>query len=396
MNNPVIQAEEFEARLSAMRAAMEAENVDLFMAFSNLLDPSAVRYFTDFSAVNESSAVIFTQKSATLCSGQASYDYALIKNKLQSAKIKVFPEVGEVSGFEYDFDGQLDFAEYFKEIASKEKIKKIALAGKLTFPATIYNKLKAVFPAAEIIDFDGVLYDIRVIKSENEIACIKKACEIVTNTFTASVPQIEKGMTERHIQGIFEANMAKFGAESSVMAFAPMIATGNVNSHISMCRNSMRQVEEGEILNIAAGVCYEGYNGIICSPHVLGAVPQKIKDAVKCAYDALNLASSKMKPGVGAKEILDTYTAYLTKEGYIDYCPYGSLHSTGMLECEAPVFSVENNRMIRENMTICIDAYFKGMEWGSFRIEDVYHITKQGAKRITAYNDNALPKKFLN
>lgn len=396
MNNPVIQAEEFEARLSAMRAAMEAENVDLFMAFSNLLDPSAVRYFTDFSAVNESSAVIFTQKSATLCSGQASYDYALIKNKLQSAKIKVFPEVGEVSGFEYDFDGQLDFAEYFKEIASKEKIRKIALAGKLTFPATIYNKLKAVFPAAEIIDFDGVLYDIRVIKSENEIACIKKACEIVTNTFTASVPAIEKGMTERHIQGIFEANMAKFGAESSVMAFAPMIATGNVNSHISMCRNSMRQVDEGEILNIAAGVCYEGYNGIICSPHVLGKVPQKIKDAVKCAYDALNLASSKMKPGVGAKEILETYTAYLTKEGYIDYCPYGSLHSTGMLECEAPVFSVENNRMIRENMTICIDAYFKGMEWGSFRIEDVYHITNQGAKRITAYNDNALPKKFLN
>ena len=154
-------------------------------------------------------------------------------------------------------------------------------------------------------------------------------------------------------------------------------------------------MKEGEILNIAAGVCYEGYNGIICSPHVLGPVPAKIKDAVKCAYDALNLASSKMKPGAGAREILNTYTDYLTKKGYIAYCPYGSLHSTGMLECEAPVFSVENNRMIRENMTICIDAYFKGMEWGSFRIEDVYRITKNGAERITAYNDSALPVQFF-
>ncbi len=394
MVNPIIQPEEYDKRLSSIRAAMQAEGIDLFMAFSNLLDPSSVRYFTDFSAVNESSAVIFTQKRATLCSGQASYDYALMKNKLKCAQIKVFPEVGEVSGFEYDFDGQLDFAEYFREIASEEKIKKIALAGKLTFPSIIYNKLRAVFPAAEIVDFDEQLYNIRVIKSESEIACIKKACQIATDTFAASVPAIEKGMTERCIQGIFEANMAKFGAESAVMAFAPMIATGSVNSHISMCRNSLRQVEEGEILNIAAGVCYEGYNGIICSPHVLGKIPEKIRDAVKCAYDALNLASSKMKPGVGAKEILDTYTDYLTKKGYIDYCPYGSLHSTGMLECEAPVFSTENNRMIRENMTICIDAYFKGMEWGSFRIEDVYHVTGNGAVRITSFNDRELPKKF--
>ena len=51
--------------------------------------------------------------------------------------------------------------------------------------------------------------------------------------------------------------------------------------------------------------------------------------------------------------------------------------------------------MIRKNMTICIDAYFKGMEWGSFRIEDVYRITDKGAERITNYNDGALPGRFF-
>ena len=87
-------------------------------------------------------------------------------------------------------------------------------------------------------------------------------------------------------------------------------------------------------------------------------------------------------------------TEYLTKYGYIDYCPYGSLHSTGMLECEAPTFTVANKRVIEENMAICIDAYFKGMEWGSFRIEDCYLITKDGAKRMTTYNDKAIPEIF--
>ena len=65
-----------------------------------------------------------------------------------------------------------------------------------------------------------------------------------------------------------------------------------------------------------------------------------------------------------------------------------------MLECEAPVFSKKNGRIIEENMAICIDAYFKGMEWGSFRVEDVYVIEKNGAKRITTYNDKFLPKIF--
>lgn len=201
-------------------------------------------------------------------------------------------------------------------------------------------------------------------------------------------------MTERQIQGLFEKAMYDLGAESSVQAFEPMVATGVKNSYISMCRNTLRKIEESEILNLAAGVSYEGYNGIICSPLVLGEIPQKIKDAVMCAYDALNFASAKMKPGVPCTTVLEAYESYLTKYGYIQYCPYGSLHSTGMLECEAPVFSKKNGRIIEENMAICIDAYFKGMEWGSFRVEDCYLIEKDGAKRMTTYNDKALPKIF--
>ena len=45
-------------------------------------------------------------------------------------------------------------------------------------------------------------------------------------------------------------------------------------------------------------------------------------------------------------------------------------------------------------MAIFIDAYFTGMECGSFRIEDCYLITKDGAKRMTTYNDKAIPEIF--
>lgn len=392
-----IPSHEYAARIEALRVKMKEQDVDLVVGFSNLLEIAIVRYYCGFAPVNESSAIIIPKEGEiVVCSGQASYDYCLVKNQLEDSRIAILPEIGEVSGFEYDTEGQLDFEELFAQVKAEHPgVKKIGFIGRLIFPAIIMDKLRKVFAGAQIVDFDDIHYEQRIIKSPAEIECLKTNWAIISETFERVVPKIERGMTERQIEGIFEAEMMRLGAESYVQAFAPMVATGSVNSYISMCRNTMREVEEGEIINLAAGCCFEGYNGITCSPLVLGDIPEKIKDAVRCAYEALNVASSLMKPGVPCDVVLNAYTDYLTKRGYIDYCPYGSLHSTGMLECEAPIFSVENKRVIEENMAICIDAYFKGMEWGSFRIEDCYLITADGAKRMTTYNDKAIPEIFL-
>lgn len=396
MNYPKIDGAEYLARIAALREKMAEHNVDLVVGFSNLLEIGIVRYYCGFAPVNESSAIVIpADGEVTVCSGQASFDYCEVQNQLPGSRMAILPEIGEVSGFEYDTEGQLDFEELFSQVkAEHPNVKRIAFIGRLIFPSIIMGKLKKVFSNAEIVDFDDVHYEQRIIKSPAEIEVLKTNWEMVSKMFENVVPKIEVGMTERHIEGMFVAEMMSLGAESYVQSFAPMIATGEKNSYISMCRNTLRQIKESEIINMAAGVCYEGYNGIICSPLVLGEIPQKIKDAVMCAYEALNYASDKMKPGTPCDVVLNAYTDYLTKYGYIDYCPYGSLHSTGMLECEAPTFTVGNKRVIEENMAICIDAYFKGMEWGSFRVEDCYLITKDGAKRMTTYNDKAIPKIF--
>lgn len=396
MNYPKLESKEYTKRVEALRKIMAKDGVDLVVGFSNLLEIGIVRYYCGFAPVNESSAIVIpAEGTVTVCSGQASFDYCEVMNSLPDSRIAILPEIGEVSGFEYDTEGQLDFEELFQQVKAENKnIKKIGFIGRLIFPSIIMTKLKKVFHDAEIVDYDDVHYEQRIIKSDAEIEILKTNWEMVSSMFEAVVPKIEVGMTERHIEGMFEYEMMKLGAESYVQSFAPMVATGPKNSYISMCRNTLRQIGESEIINLAAGVSYEGYNGIICSPLVLGKIPQEIKDAVLCAYDALNYASDKMKAGTPCDVVLNAYTDYLTKYGYIDYCPYGSLHSTGMLECEAPTFTVGNKRVIEENMAICIDAYFKGMPWGSFRIEDCYLIGKDGAKRMTTYNDKAILKIF--
>ncbi len=391
-----IQKEEYQARVDALRAKMAEQNVDLVVGFSNLLEIAIVRYYCGFAPTNESSAIVIPAEGEVIvCSGQASYDDCQLKNELPNSRIAILPEIGEVSGFIYDTEGQLDFEALFRSVkAEHPNVKKVGFIGRLIFPAIIMNKLKKVFDDAEIIDFDDIHYEQRMIKSPAEVALLTKNWEMVSETFRNIIPQIKPGMTERHVEGLFVAEMMRLGAESTVQAFTPMIASGPINSFVSMRRNDERQIQESEMISIACGTCYGGYNGIICSPLVLGEIPQYMTDAVKCAYDALNYASAKMAPGVPCDVVMNAYTDYLTKYGYIEYCPYGSLHSTGMLECEAPVFSTENKRVLQENMAICIDAYFKGMEWGSFRMEDCYLITADGVKRMTTYNDRYIPELF--
>ena len=391
-----IEGIEYLARVNALRAKMAEMGVDFVVGYSNLLEIAIVRYYCGFAPTNENSAIIIPADGEVIvCSGQASFDDCQLKNALPNSRIAVLPEIGEVSGFEYDTEGQMEFEELFRQVkATRPNAKKIGFIGRLIFPAIIMDKLRKVFPDAQIVDMDDVHYEQRIRKSPAEIALLKDNWAMVSQMFTNVIPKIEVGMTERHIEGMFMAEMMSLGAESYVQAFSPMIASGQQNSFVSMRRNELRKVQASEMISIGAGVCYEGYNGIICTPLVLGEIPQYMKDAVHCAYDALNYASAKMLPGTPCDVVLNAYTEYLTKYGYIDYCPYGSLHSTGMLECEAPVFSVANKRVIEEGMAICIDAYFKGMEWGSFRMEDCYLITDKGAQRMTTYNDKAIPVLF--
>ena len=69
-------------------------------------------------------------------------------------------------------------------------MKKIAFIGRLIFPAIIMNKLKKVFPDAELVEFDDVHYEQIIRKSPAEIEILKKNWNIVSTMFENVVPKI--------------------------------------------------------------------------------------------------------------------------------------------------------------------------------------------------------------
>ncbi len=271
---PRIPDEEFGKRMAAVKEKMEASSIDLLVVFANLLDPSHVRYLSDVSPLNESAAVVIPlEGQPILCSGQACQAWSAYKSKIKD--IRILPEVGEVGGVEYEIGDQSNFSDLFEEIRGKYKVKRIGTVGTLIFPQIIHAQIGKTFSAAEIVDAEKLIYEIRVKKSENEIACMQKAASIIDGAFAKVVDDLEAGMTELDIQAEIEAEVLRRGGEDHALSWTPMIPSGPQRTGLCMNRNSMRRVKEGEIIDLQAGALYEGYNAALCTPPYFGqsAIP---------------------------------------------------------------------------------------------------------------------------
>jgi Xaa-Pro aminopeptidase len=381
---------EFRERANRVKKAMANQSIDLLFIYSNLLDPANVRYLTDFSPLNESSALLVpSEGDPILCCGQACQKWAAYRSRIRD--IRIVPEIGEVAGVEYEIGEQVNFTSILKEVGASQKVEKVGIVGSYILPYKIYNQIREVYRKAKLVDADNILIDMRMIKSENEIKMISKAADIMDRSFTEVIRILRAGMTELEIRGALEHAMLANGAEDHAVAWPPMIASGPEHTSLSMTWSSNRKVGEGEMLAIQAGCVYQGYNAALCCPHVFGSVPKKMQDAIYAANEALHAVLDKMEPGVTGEELNAVGRSILEKWGFSRYSPYGLVHSIGLLECEPPFLGPKSKIKLKPNMTLCIDVYLMGMDFGGFRFEDTVAVTKTGIERLTKYNEENFP-----
>ncbi|MDD5704781.1 MAG: Xaa-Pro peptidase family protein [Kiritimatiellae bacterium] len=391
---PGIPDTEFAQRLAALKRKMKAQSLDLLVVYSNMLDPGHVRYLSDVCGINESCAMVIPLKGApVVCSGQACQVWARHKSRVKD--VRIFPEVGEVAGTEYLVGSQFSFDAFFRELAKKLRIRKIGTVGTLIFPQIIYAQLQAAFPKATFVNAEPLMFELRFVKSRNEIACIRKAAGLLDEAFAGTLSKLKPGWTELEIEAEITASLLRGGAEGTAAAWAPMIPSGPKHSQLCMNRNTLRQVKKGEIICLQAGAMYEGYNAALCTPVVLGRIPAGIRDAVLCANEAVEAILSVLKAGVTSREANAAGKAVLARGGFEKYSPYAMVHNVGLLECESPWMAADKDYAIPAGATVCLDAFLFGLPWGSFRIEETLAITARGVDRLTRFNKTFIAERYI-
>ena len=110
--------------------------------------------------------------------------------------------------------------------------------------------------AIDIADASSKVGNQRLIKDEDEIEIMKKACQISAEAHVEAMKFVQPGMTEQEIEAFYLYEFSKRGGRFS--AYTPIVAGGENACVLHYVENS-KPLKDGELLLVDAGCEFELY-----------------------------------------------------------------------------------------------------------------------------------------
>ena len=351
---------EYKERVARAAKILQRENLDALIVNGNEADYANPRYFSGFWPLFERAGVaIAANGEAALMVGPESAVFGADRNKLDKIFVlKAYREGADPSYPELQAD---TFDDVFKAIGVTGKKIRIGIASFLDTSVTIYNAIREAFPEAELVDAGKVMVELRSIKSENELACLREGYRIADLATQQVMKEIKPGMTELQMVGVAQRVVYENGAEYEGL---PMYVFSEASTRHAISRSSYREFQKGDIVQLNLSAKIDGYSAAIGYPICLGKLEGERRDIVQFCREAHAWTEKQVKAGVWAADIAKNFYQYYVDNGYEKNFVYGPLHGTGMIEVEAPWCETSSDYYLKENMCYQVDTYISGDTFG--------------------------------
>lgn len=268
------------------------------------------------------------------------------------------------------------------EILSEQRIQSVYIEDE-TMTVSQLSALKRRFSG---INFDSsnrlsdYMKQMRIIKTDEEIACITKAQRIAEAAFTKLLSSMRVGQTEKQIAAALEFLMMDLGSDG--VSFETIAASG-VNSACPHAVPTDKPVQEGDFLTLDFGATYKGYHSDMTRTVVFGKPTDEMKNIYNAVWGANTDAIKAVRADISCKLVDNVARSTLDAWGYEQYFTHGLGHGVGLEIHESPNVSSRSGTTLREGMIITIEpgVYIPG-KYG-VRIEDMCVVTKDGCNIIT-------------
>lgn len=376
---------EFNERVKKLQALMVKEGYDIVMAYGNEAEPQFVRYLSDYWPSFETAGVLVpVEGDPLLLIGPESYTYASDRSRIP--EIRLLKAFRESSDPEYPGKPLDTFNSVIDEVTKGRGVKKFGVAGLSLVTIGVYNALAESLKSygdVPVTKADDLVLSLRMIKTENELACMREAADITRRTFDYVLSQIKPGMTETQVAGLALGKMHELGAERE--SYPLWVLTGE-GSNQAISRPRHKVIEKGDMTFLQIGARVAGYASSIGRPVVFGKATDDQKALIEAGYTGQNAVLNFIKAGLCAGDVARHYEKVLADIGYGDWLLYGPCHGNGLMEGEAPWIESNSEWILKENMTFCLDVFLGSAKTKTgLRMEDVIRITESGVENLTHY-----------
>lgn len=245
-----------------------------------------------------------------------------------------------------------------------------------------YKELIRKYKINNLVETEHIIEKQRMIKDEEEISNLQKACEITDNCFNYLLTYIRPGMTEKQIADEIEEYYKR---RTDGLAFDTIVASGE-NTSKPHAVPTDRKILENDIITIDMGCRVNGYCSDMTRTIFVGSVPDYIKPVYDLVLKNQVQTIEQMKDGVSTRLLNKIVENDFKLNGYDLIHSLG--HGVGLDIHEAPYVSYRSDAQLKENMVVTDEPgiYIPG-KFG-VRIEDTVQITKFGCISLTKSEKN--------
>jgi len=257
----------------------------------------------------------------------------------------------------------------------------------LRMPISDFLKLKEVV-GTNLVDGSNAIWDMRMIKTNEELKKIKFVCSIASDAYNALPSTLSIGNTERDAVHKLKIDILKRGADS--VPFMPGISGQGGVSQI-VCGPTDRILDDGDILFIDTGSTFDGYFCDFDRNYAFGRVASDVEKVYQILWQATEIGIKTAIPGATTNDIFNAMNKVIQDGGTIGNNVGRLGHGLGLQLTEPPSHRLGEKTVIKENMVLTIEP---AMEYAPGKMivhEENIIIQQDGAELITKRAPKEIP-----
>lgn len=240
-----------------------------------------------------------------------------------------------------------------------------------------HERLRHALPGAELVGVDGLLAELRVLKTPAEIDAIRRIGAAAQRIAAESCAAVGAGATERELGNAIAERFAEAGGDELTML---VVGSGERSAHPN-APPTERALRAGDVVRLDVIGTSGGYHCDVARTAVVGEPSDEHTRVYGLLAEVHARALEAVRPGVESADVYRIYREAMERAKLPPYHFVG--HGLGITLHEEPFVHARTSVPLEPGMVLCIEPLT--MIEGSFgvQIEDEVVVTAGGCEPIT-------------
>lgn len=246
-----------------------------------------------------------------------------------------------------------------------------------------FRRLEQLCAKVELADAAALLWEMRMVKSAEEIDAIRQACAITGRAYEQVFGEIQVGMREDEIEARMLAALILLGGSDPWV----LITSGSGNYGMVSKGGTPRRVEPGDMVWMDAGCTVAGYYADFSRAGVIGGPTAEQRAAQQQIHDITLAGLEAIRPGVPAAAVAQRCRPLLDSLDFAVTARISDLadrvgHGLGLAITEWPSLDETNPLLLQPGMVLTVEPAV-ATTYGAFHVEENAVVTADGIELLS-------------